>query len=56
MDSQIVRFHDLADKFLLLSASAKMWHQLLGHMACQEVSLDVPSSVAAEDFLVFSFG
>ena len=36
-DSQIVRFRDLADKFLfLLSPLVKMWQKLLGHMTSLE--------------------
>ena len=35
-DSQIVRFWDLTDNFLLLSPPTKMWQQLLGYMASLE--------------------
>ena len=37
MDSQIIRFWDLTDQFLLLpSLPAKIWKQVLGHMVSLE--------------------
>ena len=36
IDTLIVRFQDVADKFLRLSPPAKMWQQLLGHVASLE--------------------
>ena len=61
MDILIVRFWDLANKFLLLqSPTVKMWQQLLGPLVSLEQfvprgsSLVVPPSVAAEGPLVSS--
>ena len=57
MYSWIVRFQDLTDKFLLLpTPPAKIWQQLLCHMASHGASQDVFSSVATEDLLVSSSG
>ena len=54
-DSQIVRFRDLADKFLCKYVAAAVWPRGFPGMVCsQRVSQDVPSSVAGEDILVCS--
>ena len=52
MDSQLARFRDLADKFLL-PAPAEIWQHLFGHSLFPGRD---PSSVVTKDILVSSFG